>query len=158
MNNAERAASTIPALEAFCAEKGEIFRYDSDISDDIADLICNVLHLAQARGNDPISIAAQGVGMFTAEDRTPDGEPDANDTATITVTPWGDQLPFTVFCQQADGGGTTWISTVIATDSDEAEDLGVEQCANDWKANTQTIRVLGIAKGDIEIVSWADPD
>lgn len=89
MNNSERAISTIPALEAFCAEKGEILRNDSDMSEDIADLICNLLHLAKSRGHDPIAITAHGVGMFAAEDRATDSEPIANDLVTIAVTPWG---------------------------------------------------------------------
>ena len=89
MTNEERAASTIPALEAFCAENGEIFQPDLGVTEYIADLICNLLHLAKSHGHDPIAIAAHGVGMFAAEDRVTDGEPIANDVVTIAVNPWG---------------------------------------------------------------------
>jgi hypothetical protein len=73
---------------------------------------------------------------------------------------------FTAWCQQSDGRGTIWISTVeieqaedITSDEDiESAKLAArEACAADWGADDcSDIHCLGLAKGDVQIVSWND--
>ena len=73
--------------------------------------------------------------------------------------------PFTVFCQQAGGGGTIHIAAVEATDLPSAITAGKNQCIADWSAgsgdtanpwNHETVHCLGVAAGDIEILHWED--
>lgn len=65
---------------------------------------------------------------------------------------------FTVFCQQADGRGTIWISGVMAMSATHAARVGRETCAEDWEYETTDVHVLGVAKaeGKIQILEWDD--
>lgn len=65
---------------------------------------------------------------------------------------------FTAFCQEADGSGTIWISTVEVEDDNvlTAISLAREACAEDWDYDPEDIHVLGIARGDVEICHWVD--
>ena len=79
VTNADRARWAEHALRAFIEQCG-----GDDDETAIGDLIGDLLHFARSRGFDPIEIAQHGVGMWSAEERTP--EPYANDLATITIT------------------------------------------------------------------------
>lgn len=63
---------------------------------------------------------------------------------------------FTVFCTDKAGTETIWISSVEANDTDQAAKIGKSQCAEDWQQDENTVHVLGIAKGDVEILEWND--
>lgn len=63
---------------------------------------------------------------------------------------------YTVFCQEADGSGTTWIEAVEAENLDAAMATGLERCAEAWDMDFDEVRVLGVAKGDVEILTWED--
>lgn len=63
---------------------------------------------------------------------------------------------YTAFCQQTDGKGTIWVSTVEATDVDEAIELAIRECADDWWYDPQDVHCLGIAEGGVNILYWED--
>lgn len=63
---------------------------------------------------------------------------------------------YTVFCQEASGLGTIWISAVTAVDQEEAEEVGRAECAKDWERDESDVHVLGVATGDVEILMWDD--
>ena len=65
-------------------------------------------------------------------------------------------MPYTVFCQQHDGAGTTHIETVMAKDAEEAKRIGRNNCAVDWGWNEEDIHVLGVVTGPAEVCIWAD--
>jgi len=66
-------------------------------------------------------------------------------------------LTFTAFCQKAGAaGGTTWIEQVEARDMYHASEVAILACADAWECEAVDIWVLGIAKGDVAIVSWED--
>jgi hypothetical protein len=76
---------------------------------------------------------------------------------------------FTVFCQQADGTGTIWISSVQAKDMMDAISVGRQECADDWGYSDDPddedacgtlgdIHVLGVAEGTVKIMHWEDID
>ncbi|MDE2098033.1 MAG: hypothetical protein KGL39_12340 [Patescibacteria group bacterium] len=66
---------------------------------------------------------------------------------------------FTVWVQDT-GGGTIHISSHAAKNASEAAQLAVEETADDWEYDkaraASMLWVLGIAKGDVEIVEWND--
>ena len=72
-------------------------------------------------------------------------------------------LTFTVFCQQAGGGGTIHIDSVDAADLDSAILAGRKQCLKDWNGgktgslSLDDIHCLGVAEGDVCILHWEDP-
>lgn len=61
---------------------------------------------------------------------------------------------FTVFVRQADGRGTTHISTHEAASREEAEQLALADTAADWGEGVGDPVVHGVIAGDVEIVSW----
>jgi hypothetical protein len=74
---------------------------------------------------------------------------------------------FTVFCQEADGTGTIWISSVQARDLEDAKLVGLQECADDWGysddpdnedacGTLSDIHVLGVAEGTVKILDWED--
>lgn len=65
---------------------------------------------------------------------------------------------FTVFCRQTNGRGTTWISTVLGIDIEDAKTNAVAQCASDWgwEDHANDITVIGVIKGGIELLEWTD--
>jgi len=63
---------------------------------------------------------------------------------------------FTAFCQEAGELGTIWISQVEAVDALKAEDVAVAECAADWGYSMDQVHCLGIAAGDVKILSWQD--
>lgn len=70
---------------------------------------------------------------------------------------------FTVFIQQADGRGTVHIADYEAATSADAAAAALDQVSVDWGSESEpwdkdNLRVLGIAKGDIDIVEWNDLD
>ena len=58
---------------------------DSDCADAIADLICDLCHYAKTRGIEPLHLIERGAGMWTAEDRHPEGNPYMNDVAKLII-------------------------------------------------------------------------
>lgn len=64
---------------------------------------------------------------------------------------------YTVFCQNANGTGTIWISPVQARDVRHAKAVGRKQCAKDW-GWPSNIHVLGVAEGNVRIAFWKDID
>ena len=65
--------------------------------------------------------------------------------------------PFTVFCRQKDGKGTTWIRVVQAKDALHATEVALSECATDWDYPRDEIHVCGVAAGDIDL-TWNDPE
>lgn len=65
---------------------------------------------------------------------------------------------YTVFCiDQCQMNGTTWIGYVTAKSIDEACDIGKKRCAQDWEYHdTDALRVLGVAEGEVKILKWED--
>lgn len=63
---------------------------------------------------------------------------------------------FTVFCREADNTGTTYITAVEATDQNAAASAALAECADAWGQEQDTIRVLGIAEGNVTILEWDD--
>jgi len=79
--NRERAAWAKIALTAFTDAVGK-----SDPATEIADLIGDLMHLARTHRLHPLDVASHGIGMWSAEERAPDGEPQANDDAHIAIS------------------------------------------------------------------------
>jgi hypothetical protein len=66
---------------------------------------------------------------------------------------------FTVWIQQANGRGTTHVSSHDAASEAQAEMAALEETSADWGDwPVDQLRVLGIAKGSVEIVEWNDYD
>lgn len=65
---------------------------------------------------------------------------------------------YTAFCQQTNGRGTIWISTVEASSLEEAIETAREECAADWEYETGHVHVLGIAEGNVNLAYWQDID
>ena len=64
---------------------------------------------------------------------------------------------FTVWICDETGKGTTHISSHAASDTDAASYLALQDCAAEWgRGDTDTLHVLGIAKGDVTILEWDD--
>jgi hypothetical protein len=74
---------------------------------------------------------------------------------------------FTAFCQDTSGRGTIWIDTVDVADSpldvttDEQIAAAItaarDLCAYEWGyEDAADVHVLGLSKGDIQIVHWED--
>lgn len=71
---------------------------------------------------------------------------------------------FTVWIQDADGTGTTYITHVDADISEHAKAEALKDCARDWgryqddeqTLDTTDLRVIGVAVGDVEIVEWEE--
>lgn len=68
-------------------------------------------------------------------------------------------LVFTLFCRDAnDQHATTFVTSLEATSVDEAKDLAAEECADAWAQEIDTIKVIGVARGDVSLVEWVDDD
>lgn len=83
------------------------------------------------------------------------------DAANYFVQHLATKKTYTAFCQEASGEGTIWISSIEATDLEDAKKVAKEMCLNDWNDDsdiydTDDIHVLGIAEGDVEIKHWED--
>lgn len=63
---------------------------------------------------------------------------------------------FTVFCRDADGTGTTWISAIGAPDVETAKTRARNRCAEDWDCDAEDVSVVGVAAGDVTILEWED--
>ena len=90
--NATRAKWAGYALEAFtphiCFGRHAADLHPDDLRDAIADLIADLGHYVDRRFRKRVpfpDLVARGVGMWSAERRCRDGDPPANDTATITI-------------------------------------------------------------------------
>lgn len=63
---------------------------------------------------------------------------------------------YTVFCQDTDDHGTTWINTIEADSVDDAIHEGHRACAEAWGQELDTVHVLGVAEGEVDILHWQD--
>ena len=63
---------------------------------------------------------------------------------------------FTVFCRNANDTGTTFITSTDADDIEQAKQNALEECAEAWDQDETTIRVVGVAEGDVTILEWDD--
>lgn len=78
----------------------------------------------------------------------------------------GEPLPtFTVFVREACNQGTTFITSVQAKDMEEASRLAREECAIEWRRDGagedctwDSLKVVGIAEGDVNILEWDDSE
>lgn len=68
-------------------------------------------------------------------------------------------MQFTVWIQQANAEGTTFITCVKADNKQHAMELAKQECSETWGETDYPpwdLRVLGIAEGDVKIVAWSD--
>lgn len=63
---------------------------------------------------------------------------------------------FTVFCREASGDGTIFISSAEGICAEEAARKVLDECAEAWGMNSGAIDVIGIATGNVQIVDWQD--
>lgn len=65
---------------------------------------------------------------------------------------------YTVFIQEVETIGTTFITFVEAPDQEVAANLALAECLEAWGEGytLADLHVLGIAAGDIEILEWDD--
>jgi hypothetical protein len=63
---------------------------------------------------------------------------------------------YTVFCRDKDGTGTTYITHVEKRTLTDAKANALKMCAEDWEQDQDTIEVLGVLGGDVEIIEWED--
>lgn len=63
---------------------------------------------------------------------------------------------FTGFCQESNGCGTIWIESFDAPDREAAIGVARKLCAQDWDCEENGVHVLGIARGNVEILFWED--
>lgn len=64
--------------------------------------------------------------------------------------------PFTGFCQEPNGCGTIWIESFDAKDREDAIDVARKLCAEAWDCKEDGVHVLGIARGNVDILFWED--
>lgn len=66
---------------------------------------------------------------------------------------------YTVWICEADGSGTTHVSSHDAKDPQDAAEQAIAETLTDWDwtdEQEEELHVLGIAKGDIELIEWND--
>lgn len=63
---------------------------------------------------------------------------------------------FTVFCREVDDEGTTWIGGTHAASARDAIIQCRAECAADWDYGEDSVRVIGVAAGDVDILEWDD--
>ena len=66
---------------------------------------------------------------------------------------------YTVFVQEADGGGTTHVSSHNCINVETAIRVAVDETLDDWGREDyadEDLRVLGVLNGQPEIVEWSD--
>lgn len=70
---------------------------------------------------------------------------------------------YTVFVTEADGRGTTYITSVEADSVDQAKEMALQECSKEWGSGGENydrddLRILGVAEGDVNIVEWSDQE
>jgi hypothetical protein len=68
--NVKRATWANAALATFCSITGQ--QAEEETGEAIGDLICDLLHLAKAKGLNPEAVASQGIGHYEYEILHPD--------------------------------------------------------------------------------------
>jgi hypothetical protein len=64
---------------------------------------------------------------------------------------------YTVWVTQNDGRGTCHVSSHDAIHAEDAAAQALNETSDDWGGwALENLRVLGIAKGDVEILEWND--
>jgi hypothetical protein len=63
---------------------------------------------------------------------------------------------FTVFVRESDNTGTTYITCVDAESIDAAKSAALAECAEAWDYELYSLRVTGVAEGDVNILEWDD--
>lgn len=65
---------------------------------------------------------------------------------------------YTVFIREANGTGTTYITSGTADDIEAAKRAALLDCAEQWDMRPEDLRVLGVAAGIVRILEWHDED
>jgi len=72
--NTDRAAAARDALERFReSSPGDPLTSSEAVLEAVGDLICNLLHLVEEQGGDPLKVATVGVAGYMQEAVEPDG-------------------------------------------------------------------------------------
>jgi len=78
---------------------------------------------------------------------------DCGDEGTVTIKPVIEET-FTFWIAQANGEGTHYVTAVTSHRLGSAKIEALNDCAEDWQCEADTLHILGVAKGDIEILEW----
>ena len=65
---------------------------------------------------------------------------------------------YTVFIREANGTGTTYITSETADDIEAAKRAALLDCAEQWGMLPEDLRVIGVAAGKVVILEWDDED
>jgi len=68
----------------------------------------------------------------------------------------GSMSSYTGFCQEVNGLGTIWIQSFDAKDREDAAEVAQKLCAEAWDCGEDDVHVLGIARGNVDIIYWED--
>lgn len=69
-----------------------------------------------------------------------------------------ERITWTIFIRDANNQGTTFITTASGT-RNEAIEVALEECKDSWGYDSVAdLRVLGLARGDVDIVEWDDAE
>jgi hypothetical protein len=67
---------------------------------------------------------------------------------------------YTVWIAQSNGEGTTFVTCVESDSSHGAKRIALCECSDAWGDEgdypIDSLRVVGVAEGDVEIVEWND--
>jgi hypothetical protein len=63
---------------------------------------------------------------------------------------------YTVWICESNGSGTTHVSSHSAMDPEQAKRRAIAETMADWDYPEIEVHVLGVAKGDIELIEWND--
>ena len=72
---------------------------------------------------------------------------------------------YTIFCRESNNIGTTHIDSVQAESVEQAKELGIAQCCEDWNDgfekdepaySSKNVTCIGVAAGNTPIVFWED--
>lgn len=63
---------------------------------------------------------------------------------------------WTFFVMDEGRSGTTWIESHAGATLEEATSTALDACAAAWDVDVNSLVVIGIALGDVQIVEWND--
>lgn len=66
------------------------------------------------------------------------------------------KIMFTVWVMNNDRTGTTFVTVVEAASAELAELYAREECAEDRAEPIENLKVIGVARGDVQLVGWYD--
>lgn len=93
-----------------------------------------------------------------AEARRVLAEFDAEQAAVAAQPREPEEPVYTVFCREASGEGTIYISSDSGTSAKDAARKVLAECAQAWGMDASDIEVIGIAEGDVNILEWSDDE